>query len=164
MRQFDAETPHPWYETMLFSLHGITFHFTALLFSLILFSADQWGNDWDHFHYGCIYLRSLHFAHRKKKVIVYHSVWCKTLSPAYTHFATVLQQIDATVSSVISEVCCNIITHPPCNNHKSNTTTHTLRLLQGGCMIVLQQTSLITLEIVATFWCSTVARWVYARL
>ncbi len=67
-------------------------------------------------------------------------------------------------SSLISEGCCNTIIHSPCNNYKSQTTAHTLRLLHGGCMIVLQQPSLITLETVATLCCNSVARWLYAGL
>ena len=44
------------------------------------------------------------------------------------------------------------------NCYESHTTLHTLRVLQGGCMIVLQQSSIIT------NCCNTVARWVYAGL
>ncbi len=85
------------------------------------------------------------------------------LSPACTHLATVLQHNVATVSSVISEVCCNTIihVHPPCSIFNVCAVVCDLYLLQGGCMIVLRQTSLITLETVATFCCNTVARCVY---
>ncbi len=57
-----------------------------------------------------------------------------------------------------------LIIHPSCNNLNGSAVVCDLQLLQGGCMIVLQQPSLITLETIATLCCNTVARWVYAGL
>ncbi len=98
---------------------------------------------------------------QKLPIILYNNWWCHqhpTTTPAALNLTLTLPlkpcihpscNSVAAVSSVVSQLCCNTIhaiIHPPCNNYKLNNTTHTLRLLQDGCMIVLQQPLLITIE------------------
>ncbi len=106
------------------------------------------------------------------RMAFYQSNWKMqgNINDVFLHYLWYLMSFYILILNPCIQSPCNNAATKSCNSLKrfvatlSCNATYTLKLLLVVCMIVLHQTSLITLETVATFCCSTVARWVYGGL